>query len=134
MSNKTDLQTLNTDYATLIDTLRGKAVGGGGAVETCTVTIDNNTGMNINYITYVTAVNGERSLAYAESFGDDVVLSNVVVGSNIVIYVSDAIQKTWSSDFSLYFSLMLVYGDEIHNFVCDTAGTATITVDNPSGG
>lgn len=29
MSNKTDLQTLNTDYAALIETLRGKAVGGG---------------------------------------------------------------------------------------------------------
>lgn len=30
MSNKTQLQTNNTQYASLIETLRGKAVGGGG--------------------------------------------------------------------------------------------------------
>jgi len=30
MSNKTDFQALNTDYAALIENLRGKAVGGGG--------------------------------------------------------------------------------------------------------
>ena len=39
MSNKTDLQALNAQYESLIDTLRGKAVGG-GALETCTVTVN----------------------------------------------------------------------------------------------
>lgn len=41
MSNKTQLQTNNAKYTSLIETLRGKAVDGGGAsVETCTVTIN----------------------------------------------------------------------------------------------
>ncbi len=37
MSNKTDMQTQLDRQAALIDSLRGKAVGGGGGVETCTV-------------------------------------------------------------------------------------------------
>ena len=41
MSNKTEIQTLNAKYESLIEELRGKAVGGGdgGSVETCTVTM-----------------------------------------------------------------------------------------------
>lgn len=45
MSNKTQLQTNNTKYASLIESLRGKALPGGGSsgdganIETCTVTI-----------------------------------------------------------------------------------------------
>lgn len=40
MSNKTQLQANNTQLASLISTLQGKAAGGGGAsVETCTVSI-----------------------------------------------------------------------------------------------
>lgn len=37
MSNKTQLQTNNTNLAALIETLRGKAAGGGASVETCTI-------------------------------------------------------------------------------------------------
>ena len=33
MSNKTDLQTLNTQYESLIQTLSGKAAGGSGGGE-----------------------------------------------------------------------------------------------------
>lgn len=33
MSNKTDLQTLNTEYSSLIESLRGKVAGGGGGVD-----------------------------------------------------------------------------------------------------
>lgn len=40
MSNKSDLQTLNAKYESLIEELKGKAVGGGGSVETCTVTVN----------------------------------------------------------------------------------------------
>lgn len=39
MSNKTQLQTNNTQLASLIQTLQGKAAGGGGGAETCTVEI-----------------------------------------------------------------------------------------------
>lgn len=40
--SKTQLQTNNTRLASLIDTLKGKAAGSGGAsVETCTVVINN---------------------------------------------------------------------------------------------
>ena len=38
MSNKTEIQSLNAKYSELIESLRGKAVGGGGSAETCTVT------------------------------------------------------------------------------------------------
>lgn len=37
--NKTQLQTNNSRLASLIDELKGKAAGGGGAVDTCTVEI-----------------------------------------------------------------------------------------------
>lgn len=39
MSNKTQLQANNTQLASLIQTLQGKATGGGGSVEACTVEI-----------------------------------------------------------------------------------------------
>jgi hypothetical protein len=46
MSNKTQLQTNNTKYASLIETLRGKAAGGSGGginndtIDICTVMLD----------------------------------------------------------------------------------------------
>ena len=54
MSNKTQLQTNNTELSSLIETLRGKASGGGsGAVETSMVTIsgDADSSMLISYTT-----------------------------------------------------------------------------------
>lgn len=39
MSNKTQLSNNNTKLASLIQELQGKASGGSGAIETCTVTI-----------------------------------------------------------------------------------------------
>lgn len=38
--SKSQLQSNNTRLASLIDELKGKATGGGGSIETCTVTID----------------------------------------------------------------------------------------------
>lgn len=44
MSNKTQLQTNNTELSSLIETIRGKVAGsggsGGGSIETCVVTIE----------------------------------------------------------------------------------------------
>ena len=57
MSNKTQLQTNNTQLSSLIQELANKAVGGGsGAVETCTVTIEN--AGNYTSVLYVTYDNG----------------------------------------------------------------------------
>ena len=40
MSNKTQLQANNTQLASLIHELQGKAAGGGASVETCTFTVN----------------------------------------------------------------------------------------------
>lgn len=52
MSNKTQLQTNNTQLASLIQTLQGKAAGGGGgaSVETCSLTVTCNDGSYINWL------------------------------------------------------------------------------------
>jgi hypothetical protein len=48
MSNKTQLQTNNTKYASLIELLRGKAAGGSGAtIGTCSVTIHAPGGLSV---------------------------------------------------------------------------------------
>lgn len=53
MSNKSDLQALNANYAALIETLKGKATGGsgGGSIETCTVGVTVKGGYGIAYNT-----------------------------------------------------------------------------------
>lgn len=60
MSNKTDLQALNANYKALIEELRGKASGGSGgsgALETCTVVLNDSGNCNIVY--YTLDSNGE---------------------------------------------------------------------------
>lgn len=55
MSNKTQLSTNNTQLASLIQTLQGKAAGGGsgGSVETCEVSVT-----NCYYVFYTGVENG----------------------------------------------------------------------------
>lgn len=87
MSNKTDLQALNSNYAALIETLRGKAVGGGsgGSVETCTVTIcDNLPSRNIHYHTI------ENNAVVMKSIvtNGDYQMINVIKGSAVIFRLS----------------------------------------------
>lgn len=74
MSNKTQLQTNNTQLASLIQTLQGKAAGGSGSVETCTVTVEFSwvqVGTMARYnpkvysISYVTAEGATDGISYA---------------------------------------------------------------------
>ena len=63
MSNKTNLQSLNSEYSALIETLRGKAAGG-GSVETCTVEIQGSTlSAGIFDVCYIT-ITSEGKLQY----------------------------------------------------------------------
>lgn len=59
MSNKTQLQANNTNLASLIQTLQGKAAGSGssGGIETCTIT-RNNTNAVVGYVD----VNGQAQI------------------------------------------------------------------------
>ena len=63
--NKTQLQTNNTRLASLIDELKGKAAGSGGAVETCTVTI-----VNARDICYIGLENGNIVTKISEGTND----------------------------------------------------------------
>lgn len=66
MSNKTQLQTNNTKLAALIETLSGKAAGG-GSVDTCTIVINNevyNLGHGLGTYAFTTFENGEISINF----------------------------------------------------------------------
>lgn len=93
MSNKTDLQTLNAKYESLIEELRGKAAGGGsgGSVETCTVTIEPyqwGGDENIKFTT-ATVVNNGAVTTYQFSpsslYMKVLTIENVLCGSTVTI-------------------------------------------------
>lgn len=76
MSNKTDLQALNANYEALIEELRGKAVGGGTNLKTCTLGVfSDNTDYYPTDIAYTT-VNDSGDVQYAY---------NSVSGSSITV-------------------------------------------------
>lgn len=88
--SKTQLQTNNTRLASLIDTLKGKAAGGGGAsVETCTVTVNSFTPM-ISYVFNVYE-NGSVKFITANAFTmpneQSVTVHNVICGS--IVYIDN---------------------------------------------
>lgn len=81
MSNKTQLQTNNTQLASLIQTLQGKAAGGGGGgVETCTVTV---TGGGSSTRAHYTAFENETMCAKEIGGAGGVTIENVVCGSSV---------------------------------------------------
>lgn len=87
MSNKTDLQSLNADYAALIDTLRGKAAGGGsgggGSVETCTVALYYPVNILSVYCTILE--NGKINCTELSVNASAKIIENVVCGSFFLI-------------------------------------------------
>ena len=79
MSNKTQLSNNNTKLASLIQTLQGKAAGGGG-VETCTVTV---TGGGGSTRVHYTAFENETMCAKEIPGAGRVTIENVVCGSSV---------------------------------------------------
>lgn len=108
MSNKTQLSNNNTKLASLIQELQGKASGGSGAVETCTVTIRykypvvtgsssyNNQSVSCAYTTV--DENGNITTAYESATyhtllcvcGSPVVISNVWSGYSLTFVLNKA--------------------------------------------
>jgi hypothetical protein len=75
MSNKTQLQTNNTQLASLIQTLQDKAAGGsgGGSVETCTININVQSGGSAQKYFASTGIIG---ISYINEFGELSILEN----------------------------------------------------------
>jgi hypothetical protein len=103
MSNLTRLQAVSSS----LDTAIGKANslpnagsgGGGGSVETCTVTIDTTQGTNaaqFQTILYVTVNNGQMVVNGMTNFSNRylITLSNVVCGSLVVVQFYSTISAT----------------------------------------
>lgn len=77
MSNKTQLQTNNTQLASLISTLQGKAAGGGGAaVETCSVRVYATDGATCLYQVQYTAFEDGKVVSKRVVNNEDYVLQN----------------------------------------------------------
>lgn len=83
MSNKTQLQTNNTQLASLIQTLQGKAAGSGGAsVETCTVTVNASALGMIGYTRYSDgAIEACQYTMTTSDKSENLVFTNVVCNS-----------------------------------------------------
>lgn len=132
MSNKTDLQTLNTKYESLVEELRGKAVGG-GSVETCTVTIE---GATSSYypvnIAYTTVSSDGKVVGASQTCSTSSATVTCVKGTIVtVLYKSNLNITTSPTNASVLFSnvTMGVYK------LTDGADTAYIFNDyNNSGG
>ena len=88
MSNKTQLSTNNTQLASLIQTLQGKATGGG--IDTCSVRIIPDADATV-YIVGYTYVDNDGKITsiyndYNNGFqGQEITLNNLVCGSYIYV-------------------------------------------------
>lgn len=133
MSNKTDLQALNSNYAVLIETLRDKSIGS-GSVETCTVTIE---GATSSYypvnIAYTTVSSDGKVVGASQTCSTSSATVTCVKGTMVtVLYKSSINIATSHSNASLLFSTaaMGVYKltDEadtayIHNSTSSSGGS-----------
>lgn len=85
----TELAELTTAVTALEEELAGKAAGGGGAVETCTVTITCESGSVGGYL-FTILEDGEVSNAYLDDASesmDMVSINNVVCGSSFYVQI-----------------------------------------------
>ena len=93
MSNKTQLQTNNTQLASLIQTLQGKAAGGGASVETCSIRLICNTSdiYGYSYLAYRDGQFVPVFVSYYNNAGHiskiDVTLPDVICGGYIYVQV-----------------------------------------------
>ena len=87
MSNKSQLQANNTQLSSLIQTLQGKAAGGGsgsgGSVETCTGTIKNDAA--VGFTAYYVDSSFTLQSVSESGFKKTATLSDVVKGSIIIV-------------------------------------------------
>lgn len=93
MSNKTEIQALNAKYESLIEELKGKAVGGGsgGSVETCTITL-NHTNCSENYDEWGAAVvyidvNGD--MVRTSPYYDDSATMTITARKGLIAIIGD---------------------------------------------
>lgn len=101
MSNKTQLQANNTQLASLIQTLQGKAAGGGGAaggsLDTCTVTFECQDGQSLGWV-YTAVKNGEVvpvcEVRASDQTATSATLENVLCGSAIEVVSTLALVGT----------------------------------------
>lgn len=115
MSNKTQLQTNNTNLSNLIETLRGKASG--GSVETCTLTI-NCTATSIGKVTlHYIDTNGEYQTYSSES-------GSISLLKNSMIYVS---KDGANCKFSTQGGLTLLYSPDTISSIFKINEDATIS-------
>ena len=90
MSNKTQLSNNNTKLASLIQTLQGKATGGGGAaVETCSLTITCNDGSYIYWLSATVYRDGKimTVIPTANETCKTYTLDDVVCGTSMLVMI-----------------------------------------------
>lgn len=132
MSNKSKIQTLNTKYESLIEELRGKAVGGGSGgngKKTVTITV---TGMHARYACYFAedgtpkrvAASGETIEALGGALlrsGTSAVAFHILTGNGFILSTTSGISGSVMSDYSSVYCIC----------VCTEDNTV---VDMPPGG
>ena len=123
MSNKTQLQTNNTELSQLITTLQGKATGsgGGGSVETCTVTISAYNGSDI---LYTALVDGEIQGLHIEGSFTSITLDNIVCNSVFTFGATGSYTQT-SGDVTLLLRINSFM--KFYKAPADAGAVATIT-------
>lgn len=135
MSNKTQLATNNTQLASLIQTLQGKAAGAGGAsVETANVAITSI--VNMQRIVYTSFDDGVMIINCVDS-GTTFTLTNVACNTPIFCITNNTMM-----DIGVIVTGVaeIVYGDANGEYGyilclnCASPGDATITIDNHSVG
>ena len=141
MSNKTQLQANNTQLASLIQTLQGKAVGGGGggaSVETCTVKLGDSSYASMRpycySYTHLDNNGNVTSTAVKNNSAATVTLNNVVCGSVVTVYWYTNIS---TSNYSIERATLLTTYDKYFNAFKITASageTAHIKYRLISGG
>ena len=127
MSNKTQLQTNNAKLEALITELQGKAAGGGGAAETCTVTISGgNSSKRPYYVSYMTNEDVPAKVIINNS-NLSVTLQNVLCGSVVTVSFYSELGQTLSASTTNAVSIAIRdYKFTAFRITAPSGGTATI--------
>ena len=120
MSNKTQLSTNNTQLASLIQTLQGKAAGGGGSsVETCTVQIapmGPSMANTTRELIYVNESGVAQKVVFTWNTAYTTIKNSFVCLTNSSPYITDGMNTNatyWTADDQMY--VFQVTGDAVIN-------------------